>query len=196
MSDPVSGDALQKAAKVAQEQAQQQDGLKQGGQQFEQVLDKVETQGGQNPAQADSVRQTLQTDFNTQVQQMPQDERMKVETEFHNKVDKMERPDQARFYATKIDEANRGLVKVEKGCQQLGPSPAKNNLIERLEDMRAHYGDMDKFMNEFAGGKNFSQAELLSVQMRMHQLTQSVELLGKTVEQTTSGMKTIFQTNV
>lgn len=199
MTDPIAGDSLQKAAKAAQEMQQQQDSTqvqKPGGENFDAVMDKVAQPPDSVQASEEAQRAALKTDFQTQVDQMPAEERAKVETEFQTKVAKLEQPEQARFYAQKLDESNRGLVKLERACHEMKPSPFKMDVVGRLDDLRANYGDLDKFMNEFANGKSFSQSELLAMQIRTHQMAQSVELLSKTVEHTVGGMKTIFQTNV
>jgi hypothetical protein len=48
---------------------------------------------------------------------------------------------------------------------------------------------------QFAGWRQ-EQSQLLTLQIRAHRLMHSVEVVSKTVEQSVTGMKTVFQTQV
>ncbi|MEZ4652047.1 MAG: hypothetical protein R3E12_00165 [Candidatus Eisenbacteria bacterium] len=80
----------------------------------------------------------------------------------------------------------------------IAPIPAcgRPGSPDTLDRVDTGYQELNGFLRDYAAGKDFSNEQLLAMQIRSHQILQSVEILSKTVEQPASGMKTIFQTNV
>ncbi len=70
----------------------------------------------------------------------------------------------------------------------------------KATDLRGTLGHVENEWNQFdailKSGKDLSQADLLTLQGRLYQLTQHVEVLSKVVDQVTGGVKTILNTNV
>ena len=56
--------------------------------------------------------------------------------------------------------------------------------------------NMEKLIQAGASGKNFSNAELLSLQAGMYKYTQELDLTSKVVEKATSGLKDTLKTQV
>ena len=197
MSDPISGGAVQKAAQLAKEmQSAQAEGGKPGGaSQFDAVMDKMAQQQGATPdsvAMKNAVEQPLQR----QIDQMPAAERTRLRVEMEQNLQGRDHGDQVRYFAERIETSRGPFESLDQRAHQTDLGAFQNKVETRLEDLRSNYGELDRFMSDFSGGKQFSQEELLAVQIKCHQMAQSVELLSKTVEQGVGGMKTIFQTNV
>ena len=72
----------------------------------------------------------------------------------------------------------------------------ERSAVQAFDNCCRSYEELNGFMDAFASGRDFETHELMAMQIRSHQIMQSVEILSKTVEQTVSGMKTIFQTSV
>lgn len=70
------------------------------------------------------------------------------------------------------------------------------NLAKMLGEMEKGQGMMDKLIKAGVSGKEFSNAELLSLQASMYKYTQELELTGKVVEKATSGLKDTLKTQV
>jgi len=65
---------------------------------------------------------------------------------------------------------------------------------ERLASIDNQYHSAGKLMNSIQGSTN--PGDLMKVQMQMYQLTENLELMSKVVEQVTSGVKSILQTQL
>lgn len=210
MSDPISSQSVQRAAKLAEQLQQAQESTTQAKPgQFEQVLDKVGQKGSPDSTQAvgdsakasqvdpqEKTRLVLEEDLATRIGKMPPEERAQHQQRYEIEIAPLKRSEQVEHHAVRIEQCDRSRVALERNAKDLPESPWKEKLIDRLEDFQTHQTELDQFMQDFARGKEFSQQELLAMQIQTHQMSQSVELLSKTVEHTVSGMKTIFQTNV
>jgi hypothetical protein len=190
MTDPISGDAVRRVAGTAgQPIAEPKEILKQPGGKFQEVFEqKLEEQ--------DAVRNTLQSNLQTQVDRMPPAERLRVEQEFQTRVAPLDRSEQARYFSTRLTEPQQRIQEIEGALPRIEPSPWKDKLVERLSDFQDEYTQLGQVLSSLSSGREFSSMELLAIQMKTHQMAQSLELLSKTVEHSVSGMKTIFQTNV
>lgn len=145
---------------------------------------------------------TLQNQTQTQpaaaqpVPPVSHDEIVRMERELQTRVMKMDRASQVQYFSEPLEVSYASYADIR---EQLGHEPttlAQQHMIETLDRLGSDYEELSGFLQEFASGKDFTQQELLAVQIRSHQILQSVEILSKSVEQTTSGMKTIIQTNV
>jgi len=65
-----------------------------------------------------------------------------------------------------------------------------------LSAIEQHYRELGASANGYLSGRNFSQSELLQLQVRLQTVSQQVELLGKGIELAVSGIKTVVQSNV
>ncbi|MFN8548398.1 MAG: hypothetical protein U0527_10685 [Candidatus Eisenbacteria bacterium] len=195
MSDPISGGAVQKAAQIAREMQSAQAEKTGGGSPFDAVMDKMAQQG---PGSPDSVamRNAVEQSVQRQIDQMPATERTRLRVDMEQNLQGKERGDQVRYFAERIETSRADFDRLDTRTRETDLGAFQQKVETRLEDMRTNYGELDRFLNDFSGGKQFSQEELLAVQIKCHQMAQSVELLSKTVEQGVGGMKTIFQTNV
>lgn len=195
MSDPISGGAVQKAAQVAREMQSAQAEKTGGGSQFDAVMDKMAQQGTGSPDSV-AMRNAVEQSVQRQIDQMPATERTRLRMDMEQNLQGKDRGDQVRYFAERIETSRADFDRLDTRTRETDLGAFQQKVETRLEDMRSNYGELDRFLNDFSGGKQFSQEELLAVQIKCHQMAQSVELLSKTVEQGVGGMKTIFQTNV
>ncbi|MBK8229748.1 MAG: hypothetical protein IT349_19715 [Candidatus Eisenbacteria bacterium] len=204
MSDPIAGGAIQKSAQIAREMEQNLDAAKPGGpSKFDAVMDQmanksVEGAGSVNPAQNDgaAMKNALEQPLQRQIDQIPATERTRLRVDMEQNLQGKDQSDQVRYFAERIENTRGGMDRLEERAAGADLGAFQNKMVDRLEDLRVNQGQLDRFLADFSGGKSFSQEELLAVQIKCHQMAQSVELLSKTVEHGVGGMKTIFQTNV
>ena len=86
------------------------------------------------------------------------------------------------------------LDSLTKRVNALPNSSALLPLRDRLLSIDTQFQNAGKLVNSIKGGE--SPQQLLNVQMSMYQLSENVELMSKAVEQVSSGMKSILQTQV
>ena len=73
-------------------------------------------------------------------------------------------------------------------------SPALDAVRNRLNSVEAQYQQSEKLLNGLSGNDN--PRDMLAIQMQMYKMTQNIEIMTKVVEQTTSGIKSVLQTQV
>ena len=194
MSDPISGNIAKQVGQVGQaggELQQAQEQLKQAQNQA-----KFEAEMQNQAAQDMQVKEVLETSLDQRVDKMPHAEKVRLERELETRVMKMDRADQHQFFAERVHESEKAYFKLQENATQVPDGPMKSKMMENLDNYSEEYQKLNSFLDQMAGGHSFSQKELLAFQLRSHQIVQNVEILSKTVEQSVSGMKTIFQTNV
>jgi hypothetical protein len=197
MVDPLSGDAIRKvggAGGIGGDVGLGKDlGGKAGASKFETMRGSMAEEQAQEIGKQ---REVLSTDLNAQIDKIPPSEKARLEQDFNRQVAPLERPEQARYYATKIESSREVFIRLRRNGSDVPEGPAKDKLVDTLQNYQNEYSQMDGWLNDFSSGKEFSEAELLAVQVRLHQITENLEILTKAVEHSVSGMKTIFQTNV
>ena len=92
-----------------------------------------------------------------------------------------------------IDGRNRlGLLReAVKGISKSGP--VSTDLRGRFKQVEGEWQDVERILKS---DKDLSTGELLGLQARLYQVSQHVEVMSKVVDQMTSGIKTILNTNV
>ncbi len=123
-------------------------------------------------------------------------EKIRMERELETKVMRMDRASQVEFFAQPLDASYKTYSDIRSKLGHEPSSLMQQRVVERLDKIGQEYSELTGFLDQLASGESFSQKELLAVQIRSHQIIQSVEILSKSVEQSASGMKTIIQTNV
>jgi len=123
------------------------------------------------------------------------EERAELAEELETRVLTLDHAGQVDYFAERIEGTNAELLKLRRDMAKQ-PNRFERTAVQAFDSCNTRYAELSSFMDEFASGRSFERHELLTMQIRSHQIMQSVEILSKTVEQTVSGMKTIFQTNV
>jgi hypothetical protein len=83
---------------------------------------------------------------------------------------------------------------VEPATPAMGPVlSAVNHVVRELEQGQQV---LDRIIRAAGRGKQFTNAELLSLQASMYRYTQELELVSKVVEKGTTGLKDVLKTQV
>lgn len=72
-------------------------------------------------------------------------------------------------------------------------SPQATDLKGRFSQVESEWAKLDGIMRS---DKELSQGELLGLQARLYQVSQHIDVLSKVVDQMSSGVKTVLNTNV
>lgn len=159
-------------------------------------------QAGTSPAKVgeskfDKVRAGLQ-DAPTEKIQMPREvrqvsaeQRQVLKTELSNRL-KTASPQQV--FSSQMKQATSALQQLTDRVNALPKTAAFDPIRKRLASIDTQYQSAGKLMSSISGASN--PAELMKVQMQMYQLSENLELASKVVEQVTSGVKSILQTQV
>jgi vacuolar-type H+-ATPase catalytic subunit A/Vma1 len=174
------------AAQIAQQKLQDQGAQqvnKQGASKFDGVLaNKAQAAGGVEQAQAAQAAQKAQA-----TQQVAQTRQ--VET--INKTEKAA--------LNKVNGANTDTL-TARGAQAVDAKPemgkAGNMVSSVVTSLEKGQLSLEKLINSGMSGKQFSNAELLSLQASMYKYTQELDLTSKVVEKATSGLKDVVKTQV
>lgn len=82
---------------------------------------------------------------------------------------------------------------LNKAVGSNGNTPQATNVQGRFSQVENEWYQLENIMRS---DKDMSQGELLGLQARLYQVSQHVDVLSKVVDQMTSGVKTILNTNV
>ncbi|HLL06791.1 MAG TPA: ATP-dependent helicase HrpB [Myxococcaceae bacterium] len=74
--------------------------------------------------------------------------------------------------------------------------PTVNLVTHVVRELEAGHLRLEKLIQASASGKQFSNAELLSLQASMYKYTLELDLTSKVVEKATSGIKDVVKTQV
>lgn len=94
---------------------------------------------------------------------------------------------------TEITNQKTTLGMFKEALKSVGSKSEASNVVGRFSQVENEVNQLNTLM---ASGKEFSQGELLGLQLRVYQVSQHVEVLSKVVDQMTGGIKTILNTNV
>ena len=98
------------------------------------------------------------------------------------------------LFAPKLQQAKLGVQNLTKRVNALPKTQAFDPLRKRLASIDSQYQAAGKLVNSLQGAKN--PGDLMKVQMQMYQLTENLELMSKVVEQVSSGVKSVLQTQL
>jgi hypothetical protein len=169
------------AAQVAQQKLQQDQGAQQVNKQGASKFDAALANKAQGPEQAQAVQATQATQRADQVRQ----------AEAVNKTDKAA--------LNKVNPAGQEPATARAAEPVTGKqetSKAGGMLSHVVGELEKGQLNMEKLIKAGASGKEFTNAELLSLQAGMYKYTQELDLTSKVVEKATSGLKDTLKTQV
>jgi len=154
----------------------------------------------QGESKFDRVRNRLLDEQAAKVQ-MPKEagpasvEQQKVlRTELTNHLEKGGNEAASQMFTSRIQAANNTLSQLSKRVNGLPKTSAFDPLRQRLAKVDSQFQSAGDMVKALRGTE--SPGDLMKVQMQMYQLPENLELLSKVVEQVTSGVKSVLQTQV
>jgi hypothetical protein len=99
-----------------------------------------------------------------------------------------------RMFTSRVQEAQRNITHLNKRVDALPKTPAFDPLRQRLARVDDQFRTAGQMVNSLRGTE--SPGDLMKIQVQMYQLTENLEIMSKVVEQVTSGVKSILQTQI
>jgi vacuolar-type H+-ATPase subunit I/STV1 len=126
-----------------------------------------------------------------EVQQVPQEKAKLLQAELSNRL---KNTSAQHVFAADIKRVSGSLQQLTHRVSALPKTPALDPLRQRLASLDAQYQATGRLVSSVSGSS--SPADLMKIQMQMYQLTENLELASKVVDQVTSGVKSVLQTQV
>lgn len=189
MGDLVSGIVQKQLGGNAAGMEKQAQQSQQGGRSFENVLQQNASGGSQNAANGvqsvgqvnDPKLEAMRADLTNRYQNLPQGA-PKVSAIFPEYLDTKTRMGAFNDILNKAIDSTGG-----------GMSKQATDIKGRFSQVEGEWTKLDNMMRS---GKDMSQGELLGLQARLYQVSQHIDVLSKVVDQMSSGVKSILNTNV
>lgn len=99
-----------------------------------------------------------------------------------------------KTFAVDMKRAKLRVDQLTTRVNALPKTPAFEPLRQRLTSIDSQFQSAGNLVHSLKGTE--SPGELMKVQVQMYQLTENLELMSKVVEQATSGVKSLLQTNL
>ena len=167
-------------------------------------LDSV-TEGAAGPAKTgeskfDKVRSRLldeqaeRTEIPSEVKQVSAERQKALQADLSQRVEKMGTTSPTDLFAANMTRAKEGVEHLTNRVNALPKTPAFEPFRQRLASIDAQYQQAGQLVSSLDGKQN--PEDLMKIQLQMYQLTENLELMSKVVEQVSSGVKSILQTQV
>jgi hypothetical protein len=98
------------------------------------------------------------------------------------------------LFAPHMKQASQGIEHLTQRVNALPQTPAFEPFRQRLASIDSQYQAAGKLVNSMPGSA--TPGDLMKIQMQMYQLTENLEMMSKVVEQVSSGVKSVLQTQV
>jgi len=181
MVDPI----LSKVPAKPPDSAAEQEALgptKSGESKFDKVRVRLQDQ------QAESVQ------IPPEVKQVSPEQKKLLQDDLSKRLENKGNTSAHEVFAVDLKHAKAGLEHLTSRVNALPQTPAFEPFRQRLASIDAQYQATGQLLNTVKGTQN--PGELMKIQMQMYQMTENLELMSKVVEQVTSGVKSVLQTQV
>ena len=138
--------------------------------------------------------QSSQVELPPEVKQISPEQQNALKTELTKHLETNGVGSAQQFLGVRMKQAAQGISQLTNRVNALPKTPAFDPLRQRLAGIDQQFQSTGKLVNSI--GQSANPAELLKVQMQMYQMTENVELMSKAVEQVTSGVKSVLQTQL
>ena len=182
MVDPILNKVPAKPVDLGSEQGGTTTPLKAGDSKFDQVrarlLDQQATQVQMPPA----------------VNHVSTEQQKVLQAQLSSRLDQTKGTPVHKVFAADMKSAKEKVDRLSKQVNALPKTSAFEPFRSRLALIDQQYRSAGQLVNSVKGAGN--PEDLLKIQVQMYQLSENLELMSKVVEQVTSGMKTLFQTQI
>ena len=138
--------------------------------------------------------QAQQVKIPPEIKQVSMEQKKVLEADLSRRLKQTAATSPHKLFAVDMKHAKEGIEHLNKRVDGLPKTPAFEPIRNRLASLDAQFQNAGNLLNSAKGSD--SPADLLKVQMQMYQLSENLELMSKVVEQVTSGVKSILQTQV
>ena len=148
----------------------------------------------------DKVRTRLQEEQAQSVQMPPEVKQVSPEqthvlqAQLQQRVQKAKTTSAPELFGADLRQTKTRIDNLTSRVNELPKTSAFDPLRQRLTSIDDQFQSAGKLIHSLNGQQ--APADLMKVQLQMYQMTENLELMSKVVEQVTSGVKSILQTNL
>lgn len=144
----------------------------------------------------DKVRASLQQSQATkvnlpEVKQVSPEQKQILQADLNNRL---KTTSSQQLFSADMKNASNSFQQLALRVNALPKTSAFDPLRQRLASIDSQFQTTGRLVNSVKGTE--SPAELMKIQMQMYQLSENLELTSKVVDQVTSGVKSILQTQI
>ena len=129
-----------------------------------------------------------------EVKQLSPEQTRALQTDLNHRVQQAKSTSAPELFGKDISHARSRIDNLRTRVEALPKTSAFDPLRQRLTSIDNQYQNAGKLIHSLTGQQ--SPAELMQVQMQMYQMSENLELMSKVVEQVSSGVKSVLQTNL
>jgi hypothetical protein len=181
MVDPIVGKASSKAIDVTAEEGAKS-AAKTGQSKFDRVRAELQDE------------QARQVKIPAEVQKVSLEQQQRMEADLSKRLHKTKEASGEALFRTDMKRAKDGVQQLSNRINALPKTPAFEPFRQRLASIDTQYRNAGQLVNSAA--KTDNPKDLMQIQIQLYQLTENLEVMSKVVEQVTSGMKSILQTQL
>lgn len=138
--------------------------------------------------------QASQTNLPAEVKQVSPEQQNALKAEVTKHAEMNGEGSAQQLFAARMKHATERIDHLTTRVNSLPKAAAFEPFRQRLASIDQQYQSAGKLVNSI--GQSTNPADLMKVQMEMYQLTENLELMSKVVEQATSGVKSVLQTQL
>lgn len=139
-------------------------------------------------------QQAEQVDMPPEVKQVSFEQQKVLEANLTKRLSQSDATSPQKIFGVDMKRAKIQADRLSTRVNALPKTPAFEPFRQRLTSIDSQLQDADKLVHSLKGTE--SPAELMKVQVQMYQLNENLELMSKVVEQVSSGMKSVLQTQL
>lgn len=139
-----------------------------------------------------SLQQSQATNVNLpEVKQVSPEQKQILQADLNNRL---KTTSSQQIFSADMKNASNSFQHLALRVNALPKTSAFDPLRQRLASIDSQFQTTGRLVNSVKGTE--SPAELMKIQMQMYQLSENLELTSKVVDQVTSGVKSILQTQI
>ena len=120
-----------------------------------------------------------------------------IERSFKSEIEKRGEGSEGEILKERINELKSKMEAVSGKMPSVEKSQFSEAINNYLKTTEERFSKLDNMVDKLNSGEgHYSMRDLLKIQFEIQTVTQNVELLSKIVDQVSSGLKTIMQTQV
>jgi hypothetical protein len=151
-----------------------------------------------HPSKFDSIRSQLAEQLGDNLKLPPtkqiSDQRAtNLETALRKRLTQTTATNPSHLFATDMRAARANVNRLNATVNKMPDNKSSATIRNSLSSIEAQYQQSAKLIG---GTKGMDLQGLLKIQVELYQMSENINLLSKVVDQVTSGVKTIFQTQV
>jgi hypothetical protein len=150
------------------------------------------------PSKFDSIRSQLAEQLGNNLnlaatKQVSGQQATNLETALRQRLGQTTATNPAQFFGTDMRTARANLNRLNAAAAKLPENNTSGSIRQSLSAIESMYQQSARLIG---GSKGMDLQSLLKIQAELYQMSENINVLSKVVDQVTSGVKTIFQTQV